>query len=54
MAIKTRGGIVVMGSSDGWCSEWSDLTQGTGSRKDSKASYWLDPGVVSDPSTEGR
>ena len=46
--------VVVMGSSDGWCSEWWDLTRGTGSRKDSKASYWLDPGVVSDPSTEGR
>jgi hypothetical protein len=43
-----------MGSSDGWCSEWSGLTLGTGSRKDSKASYWLDPGVVSDTSTEGR
>ena len=40
-----------MGSSDGWCSEWSGLTLGTGSRKDSKASYWLDPGVVSDAST---
>ena len=42
-----------MGGSDGWCSEWSDQTQGPGSRKDSKASYWLDHGVVSDASTEG-
>jgi hypothetical protein len=42
-----------MGGSDGWCFEWSDKTQGPGSRKNSKASYWLDPGVVSDASTEG-
>ena len=33
------------------CSEWLDQTQEPGSRKDSKASYWLDPGVVSDAST---